>query len=82
MAETLSSSSGDAAMTPEEFRAARERLGLSAHGLARKLGVHPRTVFRWQDGTQPIPGPVAAALRAYMQAKTDSAQSGVHLIEP
>ncbi len=69
-------------MTPREFREARDTLELSAHQLADKLGVHVRTVWRWQEGSRPIPGPVAAALHAYMEAEADSPQSGVHLIEP
>ena len=54
-------------MTPEEFRAARERLGLSAHGMARRLNVHPRTVQRWADGSQDVPGPVAFAIHTMLK---------------
>ena len=53
---------GGPPMTPEEFRAARDRLGLSLSELARALNVNPRTVCRWQDGSQAVPGPVAAAI--------------------
>jgi len=47
-------------MTPAEFRAARERLGLTRPQLARLLGVDARSVARWEaDGTvqsrQPSP---------------------------
>ena len=54
----------DAPMTPEEFRAARERLGLSVGALARRLGVNVRTVRRWQNGHHNIPAPVAVAVAA------------------
>ena len=50
-------------MMPEEFREARLTLGLSIVKMAERLGVHHRTVLRWQDGTQDVPGPVAAAVR-------------------
>ena len=46
-------------MTPKEIRAARKKLGLSQAGLAAwiGLGAHgDRTVRRWEDGTQDIPG--------------------------
>ena len=69
-------------MTPDEFRQARERLGLSARELADKLGVHPRTVQRWAGGSQRVPGPVVAALHAYLEAEPDSTQGGVHLVKP
>jgi DNA-binding transcriptional regulator YiaG len=53
-------------VTPTEFKSARNALGMSANQMARALGVHEgRTVRRWQDGTQDVPGPVAVAV-AYM----------------
>ena len=57
----------DRRMTPQEFRAAREALSLSAHKLAGKLGVHVRTVRRWADGSQDVPGPVAVAMRSFLR---------------
>lgn len=45
-------------MTPQELR----ETGVALFGvrwrapLARALGVHSRTVKRWEDGTNPIPG--------------------------
>ena len=56
----------DSRMTPEEFREAREKLGLSvgklALRLALRLGVDVRTVRRWQNGHHDIPTPVAVAI--------------------
>ena len=49
----------DCRMTPHEFRAAREALGLSAAKLAAELGVDPRTIRRWLSGDQPVPELVA-----------------------
>ncbi|WP_425154859.1 helix-turn-helix domain-containing protein [Candidatus Palauibacter sp.] len=54
-------------MTPREFRAARDRLGFSVAKLARMLGVSPRTVQRWQNGTHDIPGPAAALVRRLLR---------------
>jgi DNA-binding transcriptional regulator YiaG len=46
-------------MTPAELKTARKTLGISAEGFARLVGVASgRTVRRWEDGTQDIPGPV------------------------
>ncbi len=50
-------------MTPREFRDIRLALGLSTEQLAERLGVDPRTIRRWQDGSQPVPGPVVAAMQ-------------------
>ncbi|CAB4145746.1 hypothetical protein UFOVP1204_69 [uncultured Caudovirales phage] len=46
-------------MTPSELKSARKSLGLSAEGFARVVEVASgRTVRRWEDGSQDIPGPV------------------------
>lgn len=49
-------------MTPAEFLAARNTLGMSAIQLADWLGVSRKSTTRWASGS-PIPGPVARALR-------------------
>jgi transcriptional regulator with XRE-family HTH domain len=41
-------------MTPEEFRAARERLGLTQEELADMLGLRKNTVWRKEKGLQAI----------------------------
>ena len=46
-------------MTPADFRATRERAGLTARALAAWLGVTPRAVFLWEAGDRGISGPVA-----------------------
>ena len=51
-------------MTPQEFTAARKRLGLTQAKLADRLGVNPRTVRRWEAGDSRIPKAVALALEA------------------
>jgi transcriptional regulator with XRE-family HTH domain len=49
-------------MTPTQIKQARKALGLSTGGFARALGVDPRTVRRWEDGTKQPPGPVIILL--------------------
>ena len=41
-------------MTPEELRRIRAALGLSKREMARRIGVAPRTIARWEDGEHPI----------------------------
>lgn len=52
-------------MTKDELKAKRKELGLSAQGLANRLGLSKwggRTIRRWESGEFPIPGPVALAV--------------------
>ena len=50
-------------MRSDEFRRARQSLGLSQEQLAEKLGRTRRSVIRYEDGSSPIPLVVAMALR-------------------
>tara|TARA_Y100000401_G_scaffold49939_1_gene38911 strand:+ start:1565 stop:1780 length:216 start_codon:yes stop_codon:yes gene_type:complete len=62
-------------MTPQELKSVRHALDLSVKGLADALTepghkpVNPRTVRRWEDGTQDIQSPVAVALRLMLREK-------------
>lgn len=50
-------------MTPDEFKAARERLAVSAEVLARAIRVSgSRTIYKWERGEVPIPGPIQVIL--------------------
>lgn len=51
-------------MTPSDLRATLARLELTQAGLARLLGVEPRTVRHWIAGTRSMPRGVALLLRA------------------
>lgn len=42
-------------MTPKEFKACRDKLGLSLTGMASALGVTRRCVQYYQSGERPIP---------------------------
>lgn len=56
-------------MAPEELKAARHALGLSAEGFAAWVQVQGgRTVRRWEAGERDIPGPVAVLVQAAMQS--------------
>lgn len=54
-------------MTRHEFTAALKLLGLTQEEAARLLGVSGRrTIRRWITGERAIPGPVEAALTAWL----------------
>ena len=41
-------------MSRHELRRIREALGLSVREMARRIGVAPKTIARWEDGEHPI----------------------------
>jgi DNA-binding XRE family transcriptional regulator len=41
-------------VTREELRGIRSTLGLSKREMARRVGVAPKTITRWEDGVHPI----------------------------
>lgn len=51
-------------MTPTEFRAALDRLGLRQVQAARLLATVPNTVSKWATGRQPVPALAARLLLA------------------
>ena len=57
-------------MTPEDFKAARRRLGLTQAQLGRILDTAPQTIRKWEahDGasTARAPNPVAARVMRWM----------------
>ena len=56
-------------MTPDQYRTARRRLGLSHAGVAALFAVDPRTSRRWQSGEQSIPRSVVIAMRLMIKFK-------------
>jgi len=42
-------------MTPDELRAALDRLGYTQAAFAERIGVHRLTVLHWLDGTYKVP---------------------------
>lgn len=59
-------------VTAADFRAARERYGLTVQWLADTLRVRQRTVHRWEAGHTPIPDGVADELAAWHAAWLDT----------
>ena len=56
-------------MSPSEFKAARNALGLSASKLGALLNTDPRTVRRWESDADPRPvNPIAAQVMRWMLA--------------
>ena len=41
-------------MTRDDLRRIRAALGLSKRELARRIGVAPKTITRWENGEHPI----------------------------
>jgi DNA-binding transcriptional regulator YiaG len=63
---------------PDELRAARTALGLSAEGFARLVRVESgRTVRRWEAGERDIPGPVEVLASALMESRSVRRYFGV-----
>jgi DNA-binding transcriptional regulator YiaG len=63
-------------MTPGEFRAHRDALGLTAAAMADLLMLGEgggRTVRRWESGASPINGPVTIAVRFLVAARMQAA---------
>jgi DNA-binding transcriptional regulator YiaG len=56
-------------MTPKQYAAAIERLGLSQRGAAAFLGVDERTSRKWIAGDNRVPESVAMLLRLMIKLK-------------
>lgn len=57
------------AMTGDDFRAARRKLGLTGKGMARalRMGVHGwQTISAWENGKNEIPGPAQVAIESLL----------------
>lgn len=54
-------------MTPQEFQAALDRLGMTARSFARISGRNPSTVANWTRQGTPIPEDVAKWLKRRMR---------------
>ena len=53
-------------MTPQEFKEARIKLGLSQGNLGQLMKTTDRSVRRWENGDREIPGPVIVLMQAYL----------------
>ena len=65
----------DTMMTGGEFAECRAELEVSIRRLAYRIGVHWRTVSRWEQSDNPIPGPVAVLMRKILADQEEPADS-------
>ncbi len=54
-------------MNADEYKAAREQLGLSNYALAPKLGINLRSAQRYEQGERRIPENIARLLQMYVK---------------
>jgi DNA-binding transcriptional regulator YiaG len=66
-------------MTPEQFQKAISVLGLDLLGAAALLGVHKRTIRRWEYGEREVPPPAANFLR-YLMKKSISGEKAMDVL--
>lgn len=56
-------------MTAAEFAAARQTIGMTQMALAERLGVHWRTVQKWEAGERRVPGPVVVLMEMFREGR-------------
>lgn len=56
-------------MTPDQFRTIRRDAGLSLSQLSNIIGVHARTIRRYEDGSVPVSGPVRVLMGMIYEKK-------------
>jgi predicted ATPase/DNA-binding CsgD family transcriptional regulator/transcriptional regulator with XRE-family HTH domain len=78
----MSGESTTAIVTGGELRLARQALGLSQVALARKLGVAPDTLARWERCELPIRNPTLVRLLLHKLGATRSARSPTQTRRP
>ena len=49
-------------MTAEQFKAERQRLGLSQNAMSKRIGVSLHAVYYYESGKRKVPEPVALLL--------------------
>ena len=69
-------------ITAADFRAARDRLGMSRRQLTQALRLAEstggKTIARWEDGEVPVSGPVCVAME-YMLREHARIEHGEHV---
>lgn len=67
-------------MTPNDFTAALDDLGLSQKAFARLTGMHTTTVSRWATGVHPTPHMVMLLLDAWERCPEalEAARGGIN----
>lgn len=59
-------------MTPTALKRIRKALGIDQVALAKRLGVHPITLSRWERGFSRIPKATADLVTVWVTALSDS----------
>ncbi|MGH7987569.1 MAG: helix-turn-helix domain-containing protein [Candidatus Binataceae bacterium] len=59
-------------MAPEQLKKSRAALGCDQVALARRLGVHPMTLSRWERGFSTIPAPVEKLIRLWVNQNREA----------
>jgi DNA-binding transcriptional regulator YiaG len=67
-------------VSPEEYRSALERLGLSQVAAAKLLGVDARTSRRWANGERDVPAPAVRFLQ-YLMATRKSGDQAMRVLD-
>jgi DNA-binding transcriptional regulator YiaG len=67
-------------MTPDEYRAAIAKLGLSQVAAAKLLGVDARTSRRWANGERDMPAPAVRFLQ-YLIATGKTGEKAMRVLE-
>jgi DNA-binding transcriptional regulator YiaG len=62
-------------MTPDDYRTAIEKLGLSQVAAAKLLGVDERTSRRWASGERDVPAPAVRFLQYLIATKKTGDQA-------
>jgi DNA-binding transcriptional regulator YiaG len=62
-------------VTPDEYRAAIDKLGLSQVAAARLLGVDARTSRRWANGERDVPSPAVRFLQYLIATRKTGEQA-------
>jgi len=51
-------------MTAEQFKAERQRLGISQNAMSKRIGVSLQAVYYYETGKRKVPEPVALLLES------------------
>ncbi len=62
-------------MTPEQFKAERQSLGLSQAAMAKRLGVSLQAVYYYETGRRKVPEPVALLIACQRDQDNAPAQA-------
>ena len=60
-------------MTAEQFKAERQRLGISQAAMAKRLGVSLQAVYYYETGRRKVPQPVALLIACQKEQGNGSA---------